>query len=314
MKLSTLAAALLLPLCLAAAPAQTSQSGAQIKAQHHVAAEKYFSNLKAGVKLSGPVLQNDSPGTFDAYFLGDTSIVRQHFGELEDVSYSGPQGDWVSSNTGLPYQFTDHDNPATATLNLLSNGTYLDPPYWDKFKYVDDVAGGYNFTFSPDGLPPANVVLYADPAEPQYLQLESVQIHLAPTAPDSDTYRSFYYYKPDKDGKLFTARETGRELDSTGQTVTFTDYNVQKIDPISAIPTESQFNFERKAIGGAGSELTAPLEVAVDTSSGYFVIPVTFAGSDRTWNFIFDSGASASLFTPDAAAAAQLNSVIKVPA
>jgi hypothetical protein len=304
-------ALLLLPLLLAAAPADR---GADIKQQHRAAAEKYFSSLKSGVHLTGTVNENGSMGRFDAYFLDGVWAVRQQFGDLNSLSYDGPEGSWTSSNYGLPYMFEPEDNPASTTLGLLTGGEYLDEPNWSNFIYIDDVAGGYNFRFAPPGLPAAQVVLYADSADPQYLQIMSVEIRLSEHDADSNTYRSFYYYATDDKGNIHTERETGREIDSTGETSSFSEYTVERTAPITALPAEAQFSFARTPVGGLSSQLTAPVEVPVDVGNGYFIVPVTFAGSDQTWNFIFDSGASASLFTPEAAAAAGLVPSINVPA
>jgi hypothetical protein len=301
---------LLLPLLSAAQPTPT---GAQIKEQHKAAAQAYYNSMAAGVKLSGTISENGSPGTFEAYFLGDTWVVRQRFGELSSFSYDGPEGSWSGSNYGLPYKFETEDNPASATLNLLTGGDYLEEPYWSSFTFIDDVAGGYNFTFAPEGLPPATVVLYSDPATPYYLQIMSVELRLAPSDPDSHTYRSFYYYKQHPDGRVFTERETGRELDSQGETSSFSEYTVEKVETITELPTDVQPNLSRAPLAPT-PPIPAPLDIPVQTGGGYFLVPVTFAGSDQTWNFIFDTGASASLFTPEAAAAAGLVASVNVPA
>ncbi len=59
---------LLLFLLLLPLPAY-AQTGEQIKEGHRAAALRYQEALAAGVKLSGTVDQNGSPGTFSAYFL-----------------------------------------------------------------------------------------------------------------------------------------------------------------------------------------------------------------------------------------------------
>jgi hypothetical protein len=312
MNLRILAALLLLPLCLAVAAAKAPLSGDEVRQRHMDAARKYFDALEEGVKLSGTASENGSPGTFQAWYVNGEWVVRQQFGDLVGMNYDGPQGSWSGSNYSLPYENDQAGSPASACLNLLTNGKYLEEPYWSKFTYVDDTAGGYNFRFTPDGLPSADVVLYADANSPDYLQIMSVSIRLSPDDPDSNTYRSFYYYKQAPDGHLYTQRETGREIDGRGETSSFSEFTVEKVEHADSIPAEDQFNFERKP--PAIAHIDHPIEIPVDVSSGYFVIPITFAGSDKTWTFIFDSGASASLFTPEAAAAAGLVPDVNVPA
>jgi hypothetical protein len=302
----------LLPLCLAATPARPLADGAELREQHKQVAQKYFAELAAGQKLTGTVSENGSPGTFTAWFSGDTWVVRQQFGDIVAMNYEGPQGSWVGSNYSLPYQTDPESHSASATLNMLTNGKYLQPEHWERFTFTEDVAGGYTFTFAPEGLPPATVVLYSDPSEPQYLQIMSAELRLAPDDPDSHTYRAFYYYNKGPDGKLYTSRETGREIDGAGVTASFTEYTVEQVEPITALPAEAQFDFQRQP--DVPTQLAAPIDVPVDVGSGYFIVPVTFAGSDQTFNFIFDTGASASLFTPEAAAAAGLVPSINVPA
>ncbi|MDQ3022828.1 MAG: aspartyl protease family protein [bacterium] len=313
MTIRTIALLLLLPLCLAAATAvKPLPSGEQVREQHKEAARAYFAELAVGQKLSGSVSENGSPGTFTAWFIGDTWVVRQQFGDLVSMNYEGPNGSWVGSNYSLPYQTEPESHSASATLNMLTNGKYLQSPYWETFTYTDDVAGGYNFRFAPEGLPEATVVLYSDPAEPQFLQVMSAEIRLSPKDSDSHTYRSFYYYNVGTDGKLYTSRETGREIDGAGVTASFTEYTVEKVEPMKELPAEAQFKFEREP--RSAPQISAPVDIPVDVGSGYFIVPITFAGSDKTWNFIFDTGASASLFTPEAAAAAGLTPSINVPA
>jgi ribosomal protein L12E/L44/L45/RPP1/RPP2 len=305
------AALLLLPLLLAAAPARPT-SGDAVRQQHKAAAQKYFDSLARGVKLTGTISENGSPGRFTAIYAGGEWVVRQEFGDLVGMNYDGPRGQWSGSNYSLPYENDAAGNPASACLNLLTGGKYLEEPHWSRFTYVDDTAGGFNFLFTPEGLPSAEVVLYDDPGAPEHLQIMSVTLRLSPSDPDSNTYRSFYYYKQAADGNLYTARETGREIDARGETSSFSEFTVEKVEPASSIPADQMFNFERKA--PAAATLAAPVDIPVDVGSGYFIIPLTFPGSDRTWTFIFDSGASASLFTPEAAAAAGLQASVNVPA
>jgi hypothetical protein len=327
-----ISAAAALPICLcllaalyAPANAETNEElGVRIKAEHQVAARKFFDSMGSGVQLSGSVTENGSPGEFQAYFLGDRWVVRLAFGQMVSKRYSGPEGDWTGTNYSLPYKLEPLDNPASTTLSLLSDGQYLQEPYWSALKFESEDAGGYNFTFSPSiettdetgqsittALPTARLVMYSDSSEPQHLQIMSAEVELAPGDPDASTYRSFYYYQQDAQGRIYTQRETGREIDPEGVEASYSDYTVNSVEPISDLPAEAGFSFDRSP---AGPALAAPVQVPVNTDSGYFILPVTFEGSDKTWNFIFDSGASASLFTPEAAAAAGLTAEVKVPA
>jgi len=310
-----LASGALLAAAEPAAPAAASPDpkGEQIKAAHREAAQKFLDQMSKGVMLSGTVDQNGSKGEFKAYFLNGESYVRQAFGEVDSITYSGAQGYWTSSSTSLPYQFEAQDNPANMSLSLLSDGSYMEEPNWSLFTYSGEDAGGYNFEFRPVGLPAVKIVLYADPEEPQYLQLMSAEIQLSPNDRHSSTYRSYYYYQSGPNNGIYTQRETGRELDSSGRTVSFSDYNVTEIAPMTALPAEAQFDFERKPPGNAGSTMTAPVDIPVDTSKAYFLVPITFEGSDKTWVFLFDTGASASLLSPAAAAAAKLGEDLLVP-
>jgi len=287
-------------------------SGDQIREQHRVAAKKYLDTLASGLKLSGKLVQNDSPGTFEAYFYKDSWLIKQTFGDLVSLSYKGPEGSWSGSNYGLPYKIEPQDSPASAVLEMLSDGAYLSDPLWADFAYVGEDAGGYNFRFAPPGLPPVDVVLYSDPEDPQYLQVMSVSLRLAPNDPDCLSYRAFYYYEVDAQGRIYSKRETGREVDPQDTTVSFTDFDVEHVEYLTQPPPELKFDFARTPVGQAGAALTAPLEVPVDADKGYFILPVQFAGSDRAFKFLLDTGASASLFSPDAASAAGLKPVLNV--
>jgi hypothetical protein len=148
MTIRYLAALLLVPVCIAAAPvAQPLPQGTELREQHHAAATRYFAALSDGLQLSGTVSENGSPGTFNAWFVDNTWVVRQQFGDLTAMNYDGPQGSWVGSNYSLPYQTDAQSHGASSTLALLTNGRYLQSPHWENFRYIDDVAGGYNFRF-----------------------------------------------------------------------------------------------------------------------------------------------------------------------
>jgi len=284
----------------------------QIKEQHRVAARKYLDTLTGGLKLSGKLVQNDSPGTFEAYFYKDSWLIKQTFGDIVSLSYKGPEGSWSGSNYGLPYKIEPQDSPASAVLEMLSDGAYLSDPLWATFTYVGEDAGGYNFRFAPPGLPPVDVVLYSDPEDPQYLQVMGVSLSLAPNDPDCLSYRAFYYYEVDAQGRIYSKRETGREVDPQDTTVSFTDFDVEHAEYLTQPPPELKFDFARTPVGQAGAALTAPVEVPVDADKGYFIVPVQFTGSDRAFKFLLDTGASASLFSPDAATAAGLKPVLNV--
>ncbi|MCC7478326.1 aspartyl protease family protein [bacterium] len=296
---------------LAQAAEQQSLKPEQIRDKHAEAARRYMANLDQGFKLTGSIDENGSPGLFNAYFLGDTSLVEQRFGSLRSVSYMGPQGHWSGTAYSLPYQFEDADNPAEASLALLSQGKYLDPPYWEHFKFEGEDAGGYNFTFSPPGLPQLKVVLYNDPGTPEFLQVMSVEVPLCADDPQSVTYRSFYFYQSDGKGGLLTLRETGREIDHDGETTSSSEYTVTGFEPLSALPTDVSVDFARNPVGPAAG-LSAPAEIPCDVSKMYFLVPLHFPGSDKTFTFLFDTGASASLFNEEAWTAAGMKSDLQV--
>lgn len=294
-----------LAVVLLAVPAHADQ-GADIKAGHKEAAQKFFNSFTDGLKLTGTLTHNDSEGTFEAYFYGDEWMVDEHFGSLTTISYSDKDEMWSGSNYSLPFQLDRKDNPASFTMNLISNGEYLEAPYWDYFTYDGEDAGGYNFTFAPPDLPKVKVVLYSDPEDPQYLQMMSTEIRLSETDPTSITYRSYYYYDVDDQGRILTSRETGREIDNEGQSVNFMDFVVTGHEMTNGRPPELNFDKSRKPVGTQSESLSGPVTIPVNVDKGYFLVPVNFAGSDKTFLFLFDTGANASLFGPEAAAAAGL--------
>ncbi len=310
-----LAAAAFLGAAWLSAPARAadvqSLKPEEIRQKHADAARKYMANMDGGMKLTGSIDENGSPGIFNAYFKGETSLVEQRFGSLRSVSYMGPEGHWTGTAYSLPYKFEDQDNPAEASLALLSQGKYLDAPYWDTFKFVGEDAGGYNFTFSPPGLPELKVVLYNDPTTPEFLQVMSVEVPLCADDPQSVVYRSFYFYQSDGKGGLVTHRETGREIDNNGETTSSSEYTVTGFEPLAELPADVSVDFNRNPVGPAAS-LTAPVSIPCDVSKMYFLVPVSFPGSDKTFTFLLDTGASASLFNSEAWDAAGLKSDLSV--
>jgi hypothetical protein len=291
---------LLLPL------AALADQGAEVKEAHRVAAKHYMDSLASGIKLTGTVDENGSPGVFEGFFYGDEWLVRETFGKLVTTNYSNKDGSWSGSNFSLPYKTEAEDAPAAASMELLSNGKYLEAPYWEHFTFISEDAGSYTFRFTPPDLPQVDLVLYGDPDDPQYLQIMSADVAFCAADPDSIHYRSFYYYSVDAQGHIYTKRETGREVDQRGESVNFSDYVVDKVEPLSTRPDELNFNIARTPVGDLSSKLTAPVEIPADTTKGYFIIPVTFAGTDKTFQFMLDTGASVSMLTSEAVKAAGL--------
>jgi hypothetical protein len=290
-----------------------ADAGQEIKDGHRAAAKRYYDSFASGVKLSGSVDQNGSSGQFVAYSYGDRWLVCETFGQLDSFGYSSPDGYWTGSSYELPYMLDQQDNPASYVLNLLADGSYLDEPYWNDFNYVGEDAGGYNFNFAPAGLPPVKVVLYSDSDDPQYLQMMSAEIALSPGDIDSNTRRSFYHYTVDANGEVFTERETSRELSSGGETVNFAEYVVDSVEKLQAEPAELNVNLDRKPVGSKSSTITAPVTVPVDLSKDFFLVPLTFENG-VTYHFILDTGASSSIFTPDAAKSAGIETSLSIPA
>ena len=303
---AVLALPLLLVLPVLAASAATPD---EIRSAHRDAAQKMLTVLDQGAILQGEVDQNGSAGQFEAYFFEGSWLVRERFGTMISESYSGPEGAWSGGNYSLPYRIDERDSPANSVLNLVSNGSYLEEPYWDKFHFVAEEAGGFRFKFEPDGLPPVDIVLRSDEEEPDYLQIMSAEVPLAPQDPKSIRHRSYYYYKKDGTGQLYTTRETGREIDQDGQTVNFSDYSVSSFQITGTRPEQLAFDTARRPVGNAGTGMTAPVTVPVETNFGYFLVPLTFADG-TTLKFILDTGASASLFAPNAVDAADLETSI----
>jgi hypothetical protein len=304
---------LLIILALVLAPfAAHAVDGEALKAAHREAAQKYLDSYEKGLHMAGTVQQNDSTGTFSAYYLNDRWFVQQAFGDLEYYNLTSPDGMWDGSNYTLPYELTAKDNPAVAVVSLLADGTYLEEPYWSAFNYVGEEAGGYVFTFAPEGMIPVKVVLFADEDDPEYLQIMSTELKLAPNDPDCYTHRTYYYYKVDDQGRFLLERETGRDIDSQGQTENFIEFDTETVEAISALP-DLGYNFRRIPPGGVSLNQTAPATIPVDVTNQYFVIPVTFAGSDKTWHFILDTGASTTLMTPAAAETAGMTYSLTVP-
>ena len=320
---------ILTPWLVQAALAAGEDQGAQIKEKHRAAAQRFFDSLSAGAKLYGKVTQNDSEGTFAAYFYQDEALVKTTFGQLESLSYTGKEGIWSGGNHSLPYKIEPQDDPATTAMSLISDGSYLKPPYWDSFIYVGEEANAYRFRFAPvvqvpdgppseDGtqkmkdlkLPEIAMLLYGDPDDPQYLQVMSAELSLSPGDPGSYRHRSYYYYQTDSQGRIYTKRETGRDIDQLGTEIDFVDFTVEKAEFPGSKPEELKFDFTRQPLGDR--TIAAPIEVPVDTSHGYFIVPISFEGSDKTFNFLFDTGSSASLLSPEAATAAGLDTTLNV--
>ncbi|GEM_PF-3142212 len=298
-----------------AAPPLIAQAtdGEQIKAQHREAAQRYLSSLEPGVTLKGTVLRNDSPGQFTAYHYDGAWLVKQSFGAIEWLGYTGAEGSWSGSNYGLPYEVEPDDSPANSVLELLTDGRYLEEPWWECFSYVEETAGAYVFSFTPPDLPPVSVELYSDPDEPQYLQVMSVELPMAQHDDTCVTYRAYYYYTVDEAGRILTERETGREVDDNGETINYVEYSVEETGRPEQRPAEMDFNFERQPFSRSAAALEAPVTVPARTGGGYFIVPLTFAGSDETFWFLLDTGASSSLLDPAAAEAAGLEPVLSLP-
>lgn len=290
------------------------QDGEAIRSAHREAARRYQETVNGGLRLSGSVDENGAKGRFDAWFHGGTAIVHQHFGEVDSFSYTGPKGNWTASSTSIPYQLEQQDSPAQTVLSMVADGSYLKDEHWPHFVYEGEEAGGFRCRFEPDGLPAISLLLYSDPEEPWYLQVRSAEVRLSPDDPTSSTYRSYYYFTNGEGGKVYTNRETGHEIDAHGDTVSFSDYRVEKAEPLAALPPEAAFGFERLPPGNAGAGLSAPVDIPVDCSKGYFLVPLSFPGSGKTWVFLLDTGASASLFSPAAADAAGVKGDLQVPA
>jgi hypothetical protein len=291
----------------------TATDGEQLKADHRAAAQAYLDTIAPGLVMHGSVKRNNSTGHFDAYHFGDSWLVRQDFGPIEWLGYSGEEGSWSGSNYGLPYEVTPSDSPANAVMELLTSGDYLTEQYWQYFNYVSEDAGGYNFSFTPPDLPPVKVVLYGDPQDPYYLQMMSLELKLAPHDDKSVTYRTFYYYDVDDQGRLITTRETSREINDQGETNNFVEYDVEDTQWPDTRPPELTFDFARNPFSKSAAALTAPVTIPTSTDNGYFMVPMTFAGDTETYWFILDTGASASLFSPTAAEAAGLEPVLDLP-
>jgi hypothetical protein len=313
MRLSTTAFGLALLAALLLPAFATAAEGDEIKAEHRTAAQAYLDAQEPGVTMRGAIQRNATTGSFVAYHYDEAWLVRQEFGPIVWLGYTGPEGSWSGSNYGLPYEVTPEDSPANAALELLTSGEYMDDKYWEYFNYVDEDAGGYNFTFTPPDLPPVAVVLYSDPQDPEYLQVMSLSLKLAPHDDNCITYRTYYHYQTDDQGRLLTEKETGRELDPKGETANFVEYKVDETEWPSERPAEMTFDFQRQPFSKSAAALTEPVTIPTSTDNGYFMVPMTFAGSNETFWFIWDTGASSSLFSPAAAEAAGVEPVIELP-
>lgn len=291
-----------------------AQEQKDYKELHREAATQYFESFTSGLKLSGTIEQNDSHGEFTAVFHDDTWIVKYSYGALSSISYYGEKGNWAGSNYTLPYMIEPEDNPSNAVMNLLASGSYLEEPYWDDFNFIDEDAGGFNFVFSPEGLPEVKLAMYSDPDEPEYLQIMSSEVRFAPHDPDSLTYRTFYYYTTDDEGRLITEKETSSEIDQNGVRVNFTSYNVEDTEVLDAIPDDFAFDFERHPIGDPQELPAEGIDIEIMVKGGYMFVPLSFEGSDTTHYFLLDTGASASLFSPAAAADAKFETSLNTKA
>jgi predicted aspartyl protease len=292
------------------APAAAPTAAPDLREEHRIAARKMLEVLSEGAILRGDVEQNGSQGKFEAFFYDGEWLVRESFGTMVNEAYfSEASGAWSGGNYALPFQIDEHDSPANTVLNMLGNGAYLEEENWQYFVYEGEEAAGYRFRFAPPELPPVGVLLYSDPAEPEYLQLKFAEVAIAPGDPKSIRHRSYYEYQVDAEGQLYSQRETGKEIDQDGRTVNNTIYTVRQIEQATQKPASLVFDTTRKPVGNAGVGMTGPVTIAVDTTAGYFVLPVTFKNGE-TLKFILDTGASASLFSPAAVHAAGLDAAV----
>ncbi|MCB1216445.1 hypothetical protein KDL44_03580 [bacterium] len=306
---------LFLAILIALLPATAlAQGTADVKEMHREAAQRYFESFDSGLLLSGRIEQNGSEGEFRAVFHDDVWIVKYSYGDLKSISYYGEKGNWAGSNYTLPYQIEAQDNPSNAVMNLLASGDYLNEPYWDDLHYIDEDAGGYNFVFSPEGLPEVKLVMFSDRNDPEYMQIMSSEVRFAPEDAESLTYRTFYYYTTDDDGRLITEKETSSELDQNGNRVNFTEYIVDGSEVVEEIPEEFSFDFERHPVGEPQQLAPEGVDVDIVVKNGYMFVPVSFEGSDNTHYFLLDTGASASLFSPAAAADANFETSLNTKA
>jgi predicted aspartyl protease len=296
----------------ATAPAATAAPAAatDIREQHRTAARKMLDVLSHGAILRGEVEQNGSKGSFEAFFHNGTWLVRESFGSMVNEAFFSPDsGAWSGGNYCLPFQIDEHDSPANTVLNMMGNGAYLDDTFWQYFEYQGEEAAGYRFRFAPPALPAVQVILYSDPVEPEYLQLKFAEVSIAPDDPKSIKHRSFYEYQVDSEGQLYSARETGKEVDQDGRAVNNTVYTVKQIQQVTEKPAQLVFDTVRRPVANSGAGMTAPVTVTADTTHGFFILPVTMKNGE-TLNFILDTGASASLFSPAAVLSAGLDSSV----
>lgn len=291
-----------------------ADDASSIKELHRESARHYYESFEDGLMLSGTIEQNGSGGEFTALFHNDTWLVKYNYGELESFSYYGEEGNWTGSNYTLPYEIEDEDNPSSAVMNLLASGKYLEEPLWSDLHYIDEDASGFNFVFSPAGLPPVKLVMYSDPDAPEYMQVMTSEVRFAPDDPDSITYRTFYYYSTDEAGRLITKKETSSELDQKGERVNFTSYDVVDSSILTEMPEEFSFDFERKPVGNPATIAAEGVDIEVTVQGAYIFVPLTFEGSDTTHLFLLDTGASASLFSPAAAEDAKFEASLNTKA
>ena len=147
-------------------------------------------------------------------------------------------------------------------------------------------------------------MLYNDPELPNYLQIMQVQVAISPSDPESYTYRGSYYYETDDAGRPVIVREVAKEYDHTGNTASEKNFLVEDMQQITAAPDGLTFDFERDAVGDGRATIAAPIDIPVRASELRFMVPMHFDGSDKTYYFLFDTGASASLLSEEAATAA----------
>jgi hypothetical protein len=285
--------------------------GTAIKAAHREAARRNLELYQQGLKVSGTVQHNGSHGVYTAYYLKDRKLVTMQFGELKYYDYACSAGFWAGTNSNLAYKLTPEDQPAAAAASLLADGDYLDEPYWSSFTFACEDTSGYVCNFAPVGLVPIKVTLNANPADPAYLLISSTEQRLAPLDPECYTQHSEYFYELDNRNHLIPQREIDSITGPQGQRIKSVDLAVEHTRKLTAFP-ELPFSLARVPQASIRQELAGPVTVPVEFGIGYFIVPVTFPDSAKTWHFIFDSGASAMMMTADAAAAAGLNPVLNM--
>lgn len=298
---------------LPAIAATAAGPAADARQQHREAARDYHAALEPGYYLKGTISRSGAEGSFEGWHYEHRNLVHQTFGDLVWSDYSFGGSIWTTANFTLPYEVEPEDVPYSRSIHLLNTGRYLEDEFWPYFEFVGEDAAGYNFIFAPPDLPPVEVAVKNDPPDPGHLLIMKLEFRRAEHDPECYSRRIYQHYAQDPAGPVYVERETGREFDASGETVSFIEYTIDTLEWLESEPEDLKFDTTRQPIFAGTAAMDSAVSIHLGNEQGILYVPVTFAGSERTFMFMLDTGATQTLMTPDAAAASGFRASMVMP-